>query len=437
MQDNRESARELFNAIRSVAADAVGEDNLNALKSGIKSASSAIKQGINTTNMKIHSSEDGASAGFAPAICTQCGATLRVNPSQEAAICEYCGTPFVVDNAIKQYNVQNARIQAGKVEVHKKGAVEAALDYAKERQSVRDEKRRERERVQKEEEKKRRERLKKTWPIWALVIVFFISLPFIMMMRAENRERQEEASLQQLVEQIQADMVSGNYDEALVKANQIRFTSSYGETRRKWNSVRDTLITQIKDSIKAEEAAKKAAEEAARKAEEQARKQGAAAQIQLEQDEGNYTQQQQNTSAKTVSYSTNDRETAKNGNSGMFSYKTRGGTYDNYIVVDFDGGFVYYFTDGNGDETCMRVKIDSGTLNDTVIVTFHDGDTQWSEGMHFCWARQPDHLVLEDHNHFTYDYYSTDIQKAFQIFQAKTIHDYYKIGSSRNFMMLK
>ena len=94
------------------------------------------------------------------------------------------------------------------------------------------------------------------------------------------------------------------------------------------------------------------------------------------------------------------------------------------IVVDFDGGFVYYFSDGNGDETCMRVRIDSGTLNDTVIVTFHDGDTQWSEGLHFSWARQPDHLVLEDHNHFTYDYSSTDIQKAFQICQTKTVYDY-------------
>ncbi len=39
-----------------------------------------------------------------PAICTQCGARLEVDPSQEAAICKYCGTPFIVERAINNYN---------------------------------------------------------------------------------------------------------------------------------------------------------------------------------------------------------------------------------------------------------------------------------------------------------------------------------------------
>lgn len=40
-----------------------------------------------------------------PAICTQCGATLSVDPGSEAAICHYCNTPFIVEKAIHTYNV--------------------------------------------------------------------------------------------------------------------------------------------------------------------------------------------------------------------------------------------------------------------------------------------------------------------------------------------
>ncbi len=39
-----------------------------------------------------------------PAICTQCGSKLSVDISKEAAICPYCRTPFVTENAINNYN---------------------------------------------------------------------------------------------------------------------------------------------------------------------------------------------------------------------------------------------------------------------------------------------------------------------------------------------
>lgn len=44
-----------------------------------------------------------------PAICTSCGATLSVDHEKEAAICPYCGTPYVVAKAISffqnRYNI--------------------------------------------------------------------------------------------------------------------------------------------------------------------------------------------------------------------------------------------------------------------------------------------------------------------------------------------
>ena len=44
---------------------------------------------------------------FVPAKCTQCGAELKVDRSKEAAICEHCGTPFIVEKAISNYMVAN------------------------------------------------------------------------------------------------------------------------------------------------------------------------------------------------------------------------------------------------------------------------------------------------------------------------------------------
>lgn len=39
-----------------------------------------------------------------PAKCTQCGANIEVDASQEAGICKFCGTAFITEKAINNYN---------------------------------------------------------------------------------------------------------------------------------------------------------------------------------------------------------------------------------------------------------------------------------------------------------------------------------------------
>lgn len=39
-----------------------------------------------------------------PGICTQCGATVSVNNDDEAMVCPYCNTPFVVERAVQNFN---------------------------------------------------------------------------------------------------------------------------------------------------------------------------------------------------------------------------------------------------------------------------------------------------------------------------------------------
>ena len=36
--------------------------------------------------------------------CTSCGATIEVNPEAQALVCKYCGSAFVVEQAINNYN---------------------------------------------------------------------------------------------------------------------------------------------------------------------------------------------------------------------------------------------------------------------------------------------------------------------------------------------
>lgn len=53
-----------------------------------------------------------------PAICTQCNAALEIDPSKDAAICPYCGTPFVVEKAVERYK---AKYHIEHAEIHVQG----------------------------------------------------------------------------------------------------------------------------------------------------------------------------------------------------------------------------------------------------------------------------------------------------------------------------
>ena len=46
--------------------------------------------------------------GMVPAICTQCGAQINVDNTKETAICEHCGTPFIIENAVSKNSINNS-----------------------------------------------------------------------------------------------------------------------------------------------------------------------------------------------------------------------------------------------------------------------------------------------------------------------------------------
>ena len=125
-----------------------------------------------------------------------------------------------------------------------------------------------------------------------------------------------------------------------------------------------------------------------------------------------------------LTYSTNDSETAKNGNSGKFAYKKSGKNYDIYYIIDFDEGYVYCFQDARGDISCEKVKIVSGDMNEYVLITYHADGTTWNNALSFKRKKQPNIMSFQDGRNDPVDYNSTDINKAIEILNTKTVHEY-------------
>ena len=79
-----------------------------------------------------------------PAICTQCGGTLEVDPSKETAECPFCGATFVVEKAVNNYNVKYANIgHADNVNIDVSGVFDMIGKQMSESRELRREERRE------------------------------------------------------------------------------------------------------------------------------------------------------------------------------------------------------------------------------------------------------------------------------------------------------
>ncbi len=132
-------------------------------------------------------------------------------------------------------------------------------------------------------------------------------------------------------------------------------------------------------------------------------------------------------------HSSHDSSVAKKGNTGVYSYVSSKTSYDIYYIIDFDEGYVYRFIEGNGDDSCDKVQMESGDLNSVLIITYYDGDEKWSYGLNFKWKNQPDNILfLQEQNGKTYEYIPTDLEKAIILRNTKRIIDYSKKSSESN-----
>lgn len=118
-----------------------------------------------------------AETNFVPAICTNCGGELTVDPTQEATVCQYCGTPFVVSKAIQNYEIKHTTYTTNVVNDQRKGTVESVLNFVSERQDKKQQRIDEMNR-RKEEKKRSRNRL----ILWVLGWLFIFPVPLTILM---------------------------------------------------------------------------------------------------------------------------------------------------------------------------------------------------------------------------------------------------------------
>ncbi len=138
---------------------------------------------------------------------------------------------------------------------------------------------------------------------------------------------------------------------------------------------------------------------------------------------------EQNTSNQDLSglksgcyYSSNTLEVARKGNSGVFCYKQMASDYEQYYIIDFDEECVYYFS--TNDSMCMRMKNISGDLNNGLTVNYKDGDTEWTEILHFHYKEQPTALILLDKDCFEIKFIPGDLDTALMYKKSMEIVDF-------------
>ncbi len=127
----------------------------------------------------------------------------------------------------------------------------------------------------------------------------------------------------------------------------------------------------------------------------------------------------------SLEYTTNSESEAKDGNKGQYAYMYNGRNYKQYIIIDFDEGYVYFFNVGDGSFTYDRSKLTSGDLNSYVLVTWKDGSDSWENALHFEYKNQPDRLIFEDSLGASVgDYRPTNLKKAFDIMNGLKMQDF-------------
>nr|MDY5756374.1 hypothetical protein [Eubacteriales bacterium] len=103
----------------------------------------------------------------------------------------------------------------------------------------------------------REERKNKKWSalgtvliVIACVIGCFVLFNGIFNSAKEASDRQEQ-ELQAIVAEIKQDIEDGNFDEAYIKAEKIRYTENWSsEIEDKWDAIREEVIEQIEKAEK-------------------------------------------------------------------------------------------------------------------------------------------------------------------------------------------
>ena len=177
--------------------------------------------------------------------CPACGGTIEVDENRDSCFCSYCGTKVYIDDEAQRIEITK------NINYHKTYTDEAKI------RKIESEERMQESKFAVEQEKRKA----KIWSTLAIVFIvlacvigYVISFNSYFDSKKEASDRQEQ-ELQAIVDEVMQDIEDGNFDEAYIKAERIRYTENWSsEIEDKWDATRKEIIEQIE---KAEKEAKK------------------------------------------------------------------------------------------------------------------------------------------------------------------------------------
>ena len=180
-----------------------------------------------------------AKTHFLSAKCPHCGATLTIENGIDSFFCQYCGTRLILANQSAEAIKAKAAKQK---QEHRENMTDKVINHFNEIAARR------------AAEKERQRKYSKRAAIFSLIFFLIgVGLFFAYSNMQKKQSQSEEADLQLQLELIEEDINSGDYDKALVKANNLFYTSGYSQdVKKKWDNTRATLIKQIEEAKEAE-----------------------------------------------------------------------------------------------------------------------------------------------------------------------------------------
>lgn len=177
--------------------------------------------------------------------CPSCGAAIEIDESRDSCFCSYCGTKVYIDDEIHRVeitkNINYHKTYTDEAEIRRIESEERMQErkYAVERETCKS---------------KKWSALGTVLVVLACVIGYFVFFNGYLDSEKEASDRQEQ-ELQVIVDEVMQDIAEGDFDEAYIKAEKIRYTANWSsEIEDKWDATREEIIKQIK---KAEKESKK------------------------------------------------------------------------------------------------------------------------------------------------------------------------------------
>lgn len=352
-----------------------------------------------------------------PAICTQCGASVEVDPKQEAAVCKSCNTPFIVSKAISNYNVQHATVEhVDSINIVKTGAVQAAFNFTDKQITRKAEEKKRKEEEERIQSEKNMALLKKYWwAIAALVVAFIIIIAIGI--NSESKDSAGKIS----VGVSSSELAGKNYEEVVSTLQKAGFTSIETE-------VLDDLITGwLKEDGEVEEVKidGKTSFSSDSKFDDDAKiivvyhTFPESAETSPTTTEGQAVVTDESTAAPTtIAESESEATIAPEASVYEFAYKKAGPEYTLYYLIDTDEKIVRYFsTNDNG----VLVGTYTGDLDEGIDILYTGGDMH--EQIQFENANDDSSVILTTPDGFEWTYLKTDVSEAEEILNQDGYHD--------------